>query len=198
MQYQQGLNDRKNVGSELAKAGRSASIGALGGTSSLGSFHFTAVPNVQGLPKSYSVSADGSPSYLTPTQMGRQELYQQIPFAAVFGLQKREHMVSEAFASYAAELDIMDQKGLSEAEKDTRRSQASLIIMDELDFDSNLVTTPLVFAIIVAAASQFLVGYNTGTSCLVGVPFIYTLLMISAVGAGMPIPLLQVVLSTVS
>ena len=160
--YQQALNDRKNVGSELAKAGRSASIGALGGSSSLGSFHFKAAPNVQGLPKSYSVSADGSPSYLTPTQMGRQELYQQVPFAAVFGLQKRERAVSEAFASYAAELDIMDQKGLSEEEKDMRRSQASLIILDELDFDSNLVTTPLVFAIIVAAASQFLVGYNTG------------------------------------
>ncbi len=30
------------------------------------------------------------------------------------------------------------------------------------DADDNLVTTPLVFAIIVAAASQFLVGYNTG------------------------------------
>lgn len=160
--YQQGLNDRKNVGSELAKAGRSASIGALGGSSSLGSFHFKAAPNVQGLPKSYSVSADGSPSYLTPTQMGRQELYQQVPFTAVFGMQKQERMVSEAFASYAAELDIMDQKGLSEEEKDTRRSQASLIILDELEFDSNLVTTPLVFAIIVAAASQFLVGYNTG------------------------------------
>ena len=72
----------------------------------MGSFHFKAAPNVQGLPKSYSVSADGSPSYLTPSQMGRQELYQQVPFAAVFGLQKRERLVSEAFASYAAELDI--------------------------------------------------------------------------------------------
>ncbi|CAB9531632.1 expressed unknown protein (Partial), partial [Seminavis robusta] len=81
--YQQGLNDRPNAGSELAKAGRSASIGALGGSSSLGSFHFKSAPNVQGLPKSYSVSADGSPSYLTPTQMGRQELYQQVPFTAV-------------------------------------------------------------------------------------------------------------------
>jgi len=152
------------VGSELEKAGRSASIGALGGTSSLGSFHFTRPPSVRGLPKSYSVSADGSPSYLTPTQMGRQELYEHVPFTAVFGLQKMEHMVSEAFASYAAELDIQDQKGLTDEEKDMRRSQASLIILDELEFDSNLVTTPLVFAIIVAAASQFLVGYNTGTS----------------------------------
>jgi Sugar (and other) transporter len=153
---------REQGSSELAKAGRSASISALGGTASLGSFHFAHAPDIKGLPKSYSVSADGSPSYLTPTEMGRQELYQQVPFAAVFGLQKRERMVSQAFASYAAELDIRDQKGLTEEEKDSRRSQASLIILDELEFDSNLVTTPLVFAIIVAAASQFLVGYNTG------------------------------------
>lgn len=93
--------------------------------------------------------------------MGRQELYQQVPFAAVFGLQKRERMVSEAFASYAADLDIQ-QCNLSEEEKNNRRSQASLIILDELEFDSTLVTTPLIFAIVAAAASQFLVGYNTG------------------------------------
>ena len=47
----------------------------------------------------------------------------------------------------------------------------SLIIMDELEFDSNLVTTPLVFAIIVAAASQFLVGYNTGASNYLSIYF---------------------------
>ena len=99
--------------------------------------------------------------------MGRQELYQQVPFAAVFGLQRRERLVSQAFASYAAELDIMDQKGLTDEEKNNRRSQASLVILDELEFDSNLVTTPLVFAIIVAAASQFLVGYNTGKAAAI-------------------------------
>lgn len=149
-------------GQELAKAGRSASIGALGGSSRLGSFHFKDTSNIPGLPKSYSVNADGTPSYLTPTEMGRQELYQQVPFAAVFGLQKRERLVSEAFASYAAELDMQGQKNLTDEERDTRRSQASLIILDELEFDANLVTTPLIFAIVVAATSQFLVGYNTG------------------------------------
>jgi len=84
-----------------------------------------------------------------------------VPFTAVFGLQKKERTVSEAFASYAAELDIGELEGLSEEEKFTRSSRASMIILDELEFDSNLVTTPLVFAIIVAVASQFLVGYNT-------------------------------------
>jgi SP family facilitated glucose transporter-like MFS transporter 3 len=57
----------------------------------------------------------------------------------------------------------MDQhKDLSKEERDIRSSRASMIILDELEFDAQVVTTPLVFAIIVAAASQFLVGYNTG------------------------------------
>ena len=146
----------------LGKAGRAASIGALGGTQSLGTFKFKEIPQVRGLPRSYSVSADGSPSYLTPTQMGRQELYKEIPFTAVFGLQRKEHRVSQAFASYAAELDVLDQRGLTDEEKSIRMSRASMVILDELEFDANVVTMPLVFAIIVAAASQFLVGYNTG------------------------------------
>jgi SP family facilitated glucose transporter-like MFS transporter 3 len=148
--------------SELARAGRSASIGALGGSSSLGTFQFKEAPNVPGLPKSYSIAADGSPSGLTPTQLGRQELYTQVPFTAVFGLQKKERTVSQAFASYAADIDIGSHPGWTAEEKVTRASQASMIILDELEFDANLVTTPLVFAIIVAVGSQFLVGYNTG------------------------------------
>jgi SP family facilitated glucose transporter-like MFS transporter 3 len=39
-----------------------------------------------------------------------------------------------------------------------------MIILDELEFDAQVVTTPLVFAIIVAVASQFLVGYNAGVT----------------------------------
>ena len=128
----------------------------------MGTFQFIKNPNVPGLPKSYSVAADGSPSGLTPTQLGRQELYTQVPFTAVFGLQKKERSVSMAFASYAADIDIGSHPGWTPEEKVTRSSQASMIILDELEFDANLVTTPLVFAIIVAVGSQFLVGYNTG------------------------------------
>jgi SP family facilitated glucose transporter-like MFS transporter 3 len=94
--------------------------------------------------------------------LGRQELYEQVPFTAVFGLQKKERAISQAFASYAADLDAMDLKDVSPEEKNARHSRASMIILDELEFDANVVTTPLVCAIIVAAASQFLVGYNTG------------------------------------
>ena len=74
-----------------SRAGRSASVSALGGSQSLGTFHFKKPLTVAGLPKSYSISIDGSgPGYLTPSQMGRQELYMEIPFQAVFGLQRRE------------------------------------------------------------------------------------------------------------
>jgi hypothetical protein len=57
---------------------------------------------------SYSVAADGTISHRTPLQMGRHELYEQIPFTAVFGLQSKERDMSLAVASYAAELDILE------------------------------------------------------------------------------------------
>lgn len=120
--------------------------------------------------KSYSVHGDGSISYLTPLQMGRHELYEAIPFAAVFGLQRKERNLRTAYASYAADLDILEahqiasvsKKDLTQEEIARRHSVASLVIMDELQLDSVLVTTPLIFAVFVAAISQFLVGYNTG------------------------------------
>jgi len=123
------------------------------------------------LTKSYSISADGAISYQTPVQMGRHELYESIPFTAVFGLQRKERNLSVAVSSYAADLDILEadqiavaktKKHLSSKELEMRRSQASLLLLDELELDTVMVTTPLIFAVLVAAMSQFLVGYNTG------------------------------------
>ena len=174
------------------KMGRSASIGALGGTQSLGTFHIKSLSD--GIPilgnatmadmasssnqigggtgnimqrRSRSVSMDYGNSMLlqdlTPTQMGRQELYIEVPFTAVFGLQRKERSLSQAFANYAATLDVTQRNEYhNEEEKKSKLSRASMIILDELEFESNVVTMPLVFAIIIAAASQFLVGYNTG------------------------------------
>jgi MFS transporter, SP family, solute carrier family 2 (facilitated glucose transporter), member 3 len=158
------------------KMGRSASIGALGGTQTLGTFHVKttsldtsidlALPpsSGPGHQRARSLSADGG-SYmmdLTPTQMGRQELYIEVPFTAVFGLQRKERSISQAFAEYAAGLDVSQKDHLSEEEKRSRMSRASMIILDELEFEANVVTMPLVCAISIAAAAQFLVGYNTG------------------------------------
>jgi len=125
----------------------------------------------KGIQKSYSIHADGSVSYLTPIEMGRHELYEAIPFAAVFGLQRKERNLRSAYASYAADLDVQEahqialatsKKDLTLEEVEMRHSFASLVIMDELQLDSVMVTTPLIFAVLVAAISQFLVGYNTG------------------------------------
>ena len=150
--------------SELARSARSHSAGVLGGSSSFGNFRVmenAAPPGAAGLTKAYSVSGS-RPATLTPSELGRQELYELVPFQALFGLQKREHEISKAFAEYAAEVDVASAKGLSEVDKNVRQSQASMMILDEIEFDSSVVTAPLVFAIIVASTCQFLVGYNTG------------------------------------
>jgi len=157
-----GTFDLSESGNATNKTVRSLSAGALGGSLSLGTFRFSEKPIVKGIPKSYSISLDGRTEGLTPTELGRQELYELIPFTAVFGLQKKERTISQAFASYAADIDVMSQRNLSESDIKSRRSRTSMIILDELEFDAVLVTTPLVCAILLATMSQFLVGYNTG------------------------------------
>ena len=121
--------------------------------------------------RSYSATGDGSASHLTPLQMGRHELYDNIPFTAVSGLQRKTSNLSIAYSSYAADLDALEadqfavattQKHLSSQELDRRRSHASLLLLDELELDTVMVTTPLIFAVLVATLNQFLVGYNTG------------------------------------
>lgn len=128
------------------------------------------VPSGQLLTKSYSVNADGSTSYLTPLQLGRHELYEMVPFAAVFGMQQRERSISKAFANYAADLDTMEadqlaysqtNRHLTAAELDSRKSHASLLLLEELELDAVVVTTPLMVALFMTGVSQFLVGYNT-------------------------------------
>jgi SP family facilitated glucose transporter-like MFS transporter 3 len=150
---------------------KSISMAALTGAGDgLGSFA-RREEGVKGMKKAYSVSADGSPSYLTPLQMGRHELYELVPFTAVFGMQRKEKNLSQAFASYAADLDTMEadqialstsKRHLSSVEMEQRRSYASLMLLEELEMDAVMVTMPLIFAVFVAAMSQFLVGYNTG------------------------------------
>lgn len=129
------------------------------------------IPAGQLLTKSYSVSADGSPSYLTPLQLGRHELYEMVPFTAVFGMQARERSISRAFADYAGELDTIEadqiaysrtNRHMSAAELESRKSHASLLMLDELEMDAVVITTPLIVALFMASVSQFLVGYNTG------------------------------------
>ena len=114
---------------------------------------------------------DGTVSTLTPIEMGRQELYEDIPFLAVSGLQRKEHNLSVAFSSYAAALDTLEEdefihsttgKRMTSEEKEKRMSQMSLLLLDELEADAVTVTTPLIFAVLIASMLQFIYGYNIG------------------------------------
>lgn len=139
---------------------RSAS---LSGADLFGSFRFKGGPNMT---RSYSVNAatttDGGISYITPKHLGIQELYLDIPFTAVHGMQHHQRQLSQAFANSVAEFDVAVHPEMSNEEKKSRLSTASMILLEEIEFESNVVTMPLIFATIVAVTSQFLVGYNTG------------------------------------
>mmetsp|Transcript_11702 Transcript_11702/g.28761 ORF Transcript_11702/g.28761 Transcript_11702/m.28761 type:complete len:698 (-) Transcript_11702:140-2233(-) len=119
--------------------------------------------------RSFIQAADGSYSALTPLEMGRHELYEELPFLAVPGLQKKEHNLSVAFSSYAAALDTLETeeyyksttgKGMNPEEKEQRLSRMSLLLLDELEADAITVTTPLIFAVLIASMLMFNAGYN--------------------------------------
>lgn len=122
-----------------------------------------------GMMKTFSrssfVTADGSTSYMTPADMGRQELYEELPMTAVHGMQKKSNSMVFAFASYAADLDVTEKDHaakLTEADKNEKKSHSASLLRDELDMDSKVMSTPLLSAVMVAAIAQFLVGYNIG------------------------------------
>ena len=96
--------------------------------------------------------------------MGRHELYEEIPFLAVPGLQRKEHNLSIAFSSYAALMDNQETdeylisttgQGLKAEEKEKRLSRMSLMLLDELEVDAVSVTLPLVFAVFIASLLAF-------------------------------------------
>jgi hypothetical protein len=118
-------------------------------SSALGEFHVADVPRLE----------DG-PQTLTPAELGRQELYTDIPFHAVHGLQTKERAVTQSFAQFAAELDAAEQMSMGSVERDERAHQVSMVIEQELEFEAKVVTIPLITAVIAAALSQFLVGYK--------------------------------------
>jgi SP family facilitated glucose transporter-like MFS transporter 3 len=103
---------------------------------------------------------DGELATMTPSEMGRQEMYSQVPFVAIPGLQKKEREVANMFASYAADLDVASAVGLSEMDKTIRHASSSMLILEEME-DAKVVTAPLIFTVIVVSASMFSVGHNT-------------------------------------
>jgi len=119
--------------------------------------------------RSFVQNLDGTMVPMTPLEMGRHELYEEVPFLAIPGLQKKEHSLSVAFSSYAAQLDTLETdeylaattgKHLNPEEKEQRLSKMSLLLLDELEVDAITVTTPLIFATLQASMLMFNMGYN--------------------------------------
>ena len=119
--------------------------------------------------RSFVENIDGTMVSMTPVEMGRHELYEEVPFLAMSGLQRKEHSLSVAFSSYAAQLDTLETdeymaattgKHLNPEEKEKRLSHMSLLLLDELEVDAITVTTPLIFAVLIASLLMFNMGYN--------------------------------------
>jgi len=129
--------------------------------------------------KSMSLSSFGYPmtnNLSNAVELGRQELFIQTPFTAVFGLQAKEREFERAFANLVVatthstddggDVGVSNQKQPNDMEQRRHLRQASEQILQELERvdapEKVLTTTPFLFAILVATASQFSVGYNTG------------------------------------
>lgn len=120
---------------------------------------------------SFMQAPDGSISSMTPLEMGRRELYGDIPFLALSGLQQKEHNLSVAFSSFAAQLDLQETDeylasttgtGLNPNEKEQRLSQMSLLLLGELEADTTTtVTVPLISAVLIASLLMLNAGYQT-------------------------------------
>ena len=77
--------------------------------------------------------------------------------------------MSVAYSSYAAALDTLETddylasttgKHLEPEERQQRLSRMSLLLLDELEADAITVTTPLIFAVLIASLLMFNMGYN--------------------------------------
>eukprot|EP01041_Mallomonas_annulata_P002850 gene2850-5605_t len=96
----------------------------------------------------YTVDADMTPSALNPIKRGRRELYGSLPFVSAFGMGHREHVLNRAIteaARFAVENSELEQ----------------VKCLVDVDIDEILITVPMALAVLVAMASQFLVGFNT-------------------------------------
>jgi SP family facilitated glucose transporter-like MFS transporter 3 len=106
-------------------------------------------------PKPASEILDDSPAHLTPLHLGSFELYELIPFTALFGMQLKSKNVLKAFVGYASEVQKREMTH-SAGGTDTGSDMQCLLA----ELETVIITKPLIVAILVMGLSQFLVGYN--------------------------------------
>jgi len=117
--------------------------------------------------KSLALSSYDAEYLATPLQVGRHELYEDVPFTAVMGLQKRERALSKAYVSYMVDEEVHNEMmksggAMSLEDQESRRKKADEMLTEELDADKYTLSVSLVLAVFIASMAQFLVGYNTG------------------------------------
>ena len=88
--------------------------------------------------------------FLTPTilflsQLGRRELYDGLPFQAVFGLQSRERTLSKSYASFVASQSTANLQALPGGADEEEKEVTNL-----LGLDSSIITLPLLTSILIA------------------------------------------------
>lgn len=122
-------------------------------------------PLSMGLSSRHVKSLSISGYNISTIELGRQELFIQTPFTAVFGLHAKERELERAFAHFAAERNARQHPEWDETEKKQHHRRESKMILQDLeqvDAPEKVLTGPFVLAILVATAAQFSVGYNTG------------------------------------
>ena len=123
------------------------------------------------LSRSASIDVDMQPSLLNPDRIdssSRRALYGSLPFTAMFGMQSREQGMKRVLSHVASMESLgpevgmtlhMTEDGTFVNREGQEAGQHSL--QTEKDMDGTALTMPLIMAVIVAVASQFLVGLNT-------------------------------------
>eukprot|EP00934_Nitzschia_sp_Nitz4_P008197 Nitzschia sp. Nitz4//scaffold145_size56662//38919//41043//NITZ4_006563-RA/size56662-snap-gene-0.93-mRNA-1//-1//CDS//3329536595//8187//frame0 len=128
-------------------------------------------------PKYHSFAGDSKTlaNLRAHVQWGEQELYSQVPFAAVWGLHTKERCVREAFAMYAvhhtspestpaAEVPTLSDQSVLSPLPPNVQPQATELILSELEHADvpERITAAFCVAVLLAATCQFSLGYNTG------------------------------------
>lgn len=121
-------------------------------------------PTMRGTRFNRSLSAA---SHLNPSVQflmeARKALHKQIPFIAAPGMASRSNTVVRNFSlNNLAALNQLQGDEVSEKTRITGLSADDLKMLDDQVRDSEVVTAPLLLAVMVAVIAQFLNGYNTG------------------------------------
>ncbi len=121
--------------------------GSIAATGKLRSQHHVK----KSLPSTMQHNADGTVSIYSTNKLGARELYTQIPFTAIHGMQTRMGDQCDALGVYA--------DNMNEAYCRDRRIKKNGTIVNRHRWGQD-ITMPLIIATTTTATLQFLVGYN--------------------------------------